>query len=212
VITPPEPPDPDLLEAYPPTIIDTQTASPKLEAFFDYNERLSATLRRFWRTHQMTLDPDGVTHFQKVVLVAIAKAYKTHRCILLLCGQGYAEDAEILLRALFELAVSVRWVKLDPTGQRAERWDDSSIITRYRFLQVAGEGDPYLQDVARYLQGNPERVRQIEQTVRTMQAKWGFWDTRKDGSLGRLRHWSGRKYGLADLARDVGWESAYDTL
>jgi hypothetical protein len=85
---------------------------------FDLAERIGATLRRQWRTRRLEIPEDGVTPIEKVVIVAVAKAFKTYQSILILCREGYVDDAEVLLRTLFELAVSVRYVKLDPTGRR----------------------------------------------------------------------------------------------
>jgi hypothetical protein len=61
---------------------------------------------------------DGMPRLRFFVLFQWAKAVKTAQAIQTLFFQGYAEDAEMLLRVLIEQAVTVKWVYSDNADER----------------------------------------------------------------------------------------------
>ena len=74
----------------------------KYEDLFKANEELAELVEDIWKTRALALK----TQAQIINVFFIVKACKTLRAILHLCRLGYGEDAGILLRSLFELAVN----------------------------------------------------------------------------------------------------------
>jgi len=60
----------------------------------------------------------------KEVLTAffLGKAYKTHGAILLLCKNGYAQDAEMLARTIFDMHITLLYILQDKTSERLTRY------------------------------------------------------------------------------------------
>ena len=73
---------------------------------------------------------------------ALGKAYKTHEAILLLCLNGYGEDAAILTRSLFDLSITLLYILKDPTNKRVLRYFhyDSVIRKKINLLLLKKSG------------------------------------------------------------------------
>ena len=144
---------------------------------------------------------------QAVVLVALGKAYKTHRALQILCREGYGEDAAILLRALFELAVDTRYITRSSSQKRALRWLDYDAVTRYELARVVRD-DPYF---AAHRASAPEGGRipsPIVADAQAAQTEYSFWSKIDEG--GELLHpksWSDKS--RKQMARSMGWASHY---
>src|SRR5690349_1480064 len=71
---------------------------PNLASLFLVNDRVSALLRD-WLARDLPIPRRPKAKYARaIVIVALGKAYKTHRAIVGLCRAGYGEDAEVLLR------------------------------------------------------------------------------------------------------------------
>ena len=67
------------------------------------------------------------TKKNRIVSAFLVKATKTHNAIIILCKQGYGEDAVILARSLFDMLVDILYItrfKLDTMADRYEFYDD----------------------------------------------------------------------------------------
>ena len=63
-------------------------------------------------------------------------AFRLFRSIMYLCQQGFWQEAEIMLRSLFEVTVNTIYVDIDPES-RAELYLEYDIVFRKRLLDAA---------------------------------------------------------------------------
>jgi hypothetical protein len=190
--------------------------TPKLAPRFAINERLSGFLRGLWRTCSLP-SPEGLAGLvssQIMVNVAIVKAYKSHRALLILCREGYGEDATILLRALFELALDIEHVARGPLGERAQRSGEYIIVERYEFLRVLQTDSLFENHRRRVAAGEvpnwEDTMREIQDVARWAQGRWGLWNVDNAGRWTTPGKWHGRS--IRQAARHIGRESHYNTI
>jgi len=182
-------------------------ALPQWQQLFSHGRRLSTTIEPW-----LTFKPlESSTPAQQMVRFALGKAHKTHRAILILCGQGYGEDAAVLLRTLLELAIDVRYMKLDPGEDRGQRWLDYYWVTRYEFSRTAAKSSlAEFDDVRQEIQQHPEVQERIEAEARRVQQRWKFWKDEHKGNLVRPGNWHGSN--TRQIPREIGWELSYDLV
>ncbi len=190
-------------------------SSPELEWLFRANERLAQCILGFLSSGRAGI-PDGGFHpFQLMTTVSLVKGLKTHAADMLLCRHGFGQDAALLTRSLFELAVDVRYAAQEPGGDRARRWWDYDAVTRYESNQVITT-DPYFSDFVEKERRDPgsysEYLSEIERDAWAAQERWKFWavENKKEKRLERPRHWSGLSVRMR--ATLVGWASHYSTI
>jgi Family of unknown function (DUF5677) len=173
------------------------------------NQSLSERLRAAVSLGAIDL-VEGLSHPQRAVTGMLAKAFKTHRAVLLLAQAGYGEDAHALVRSLFELAVYARVIATDATGEMAERWIDFAVAESYELLRMARSGRfPSLHELHEVITAHPGEFADVERRAQEIQEGWRFWRVRKsDGEWILDGHWSGMK-GLRELAESVGWAEQY---
>ncbi len=183
----------------------------ELAPLFAINKRLSHTLGDFLMRSSFAVPKRGFAPTQMVALVALGKGLKTYRAITILCDQGYGEDAQILLRSLFEHALDVRYISKHPNSNEAAlRWLDYDWVVKHELTKVV-HTDPYFEEYRQAVKGDDQKTKEIEDEALKAQEKWHFWRKEKDGKLSRAHaHWSGMS--VRDLARKVGWLSHYKTL
>ena len=70
--------------------------------------------------------------YKGAMLFFFCKAYKSYQAANLLYRQGYLEDAFILARTVFELALQARYMKEDPKP-RARLFTEYDPVARYRY-------------------------------------------------------------------------------
>ena len=58
--------------------------------------------------------------YQPVIWFLVGKSAKTFRAIRILCGLGYGEDANILVRSLFENVLYIEYISKGDSKQRNE--------------------------------------------------------------------------------------------
>lgn len=100
---------------------------------FAVTTRLADVLHTFFANTRIRVTGEDLSPAQAVAFYAIAKATKTYRAVLILRREGCPEDAMILLRSLFELALEFRYIAQDPESDRACRWLDYEWVTKYEF-------------------------------------------------------------------------------
>lgn len=152
----------------------------KYEELFKLNEELARLVIDTFGTREFHTD----TQAQTVILFFVAKAYKTHQAILHLCRQGYGEDAGILLRSLFELAVNALYIK--DNAELAQKYVDFEAIYVQRFLE-----DPNLKN--RYMQVSENKLAETSEAAQRAREKHGY--------KGKNR-WSGKT--IREMAEEVG--------
>jgi hypothetical protein len=136
------------------------------------------------------------------LIYSFGKAYKTHSAILILCKNGYGQDAAILARSLFELAITSLYILKDSTNNKAERWFDYDWIRRnkmYEYMKLESRFIELLKEKSKDLPEDP--MIEIKRMAQEMQKKHNY----KSG-LG----WSDKN--IFDMTRDVNLESLYPTV
>ena len=84
-------------------------------------------------TPMPALDEEDAVYKETMVFF-FCKAYKSYQAIKVLWREGFAEDAFILTRTLFEIALQEGYMKLDPKP-RARLFTEYDPVMRYRFYQ-----------------------------------------------------------------------------
>jgi hypothetical protein len=79
-------------------------------------------------------DVDEVLYQAVMHYYFFGKAYKTLQAVRLLCKNGYGQDAEILSRSIYELALQASYMAQDPKN-RARLWINHDRVVRYNFYK-----------------------------------------------------------------------------
>ena len=141
---------------------------------------------------------------QAFLAYSFGKAYKTHASILILCDKGNGQDAAILTRSLFELAVTTLYILDDKSDYRVQRWFDFDWIIRDRMYRYA-KSKKYLAEAIikreEELQKGENTVEEIAQQAVKMQKKYKY-DLRKG--------WSDKT--IKQMAEEVGLLDVYKTF
>jgi Family of unknown function (DUF5677) len=175
------------------------SSDPEIRSLLRINARLARLLKGALGALRLSLA--DLSPAQALVIFAATKASKTHSSILVLCRRGAGEDAAIILRSMFELALDVKYISADASGDRAERWLDYDWVNRYEVRIDKRRLDNVSLS---------ETELEIEKQAQRVQSKWGFWRKRKDGRLVAPQDWSGES--TFRLAQLVEWEEHYHTV
>lgn len=73
----------------------------------------------------------------------LAKAYKTHGVATHLAKNGYSEDADMLIRTMFDCALIISACLLDPSDDTAQKYFHFDDSTRAKMYSVLKERDGY---------------------------------------------------------------------
>ena len=160
----------------------------KYKDLFKLNGELAKLVADIWET----ADFQPETYAQVVIFFFLAKAYKTIQAILLLCRQGYGEDAGILLRSLFEIGVNA-WYIAD-NEELAQRYLDYKAIQVHRLLEDPSWGF-ILGEVGK------DKVREIRERCEEAQAKHKY---------GKSISWSGKS--MKEMAEAVDLGPTYSSI
>jgi hypothetical protein len=130
----------------------------------------------------------------------LVKAAKTHRAIELLIGAGLLQDARVLLRCLFELLVTLRYIK-DKPEERARLFAEYDHVVRWEWVQAASKRElPGAGPLGKY----EKESRKLEKDCKRVKSRYP------------RRTWSG--VSVAKMAEHVGmgahyvfykWDSGY---
>lgn len=165
---------------------------------FSFNYQLKLIIDEYLKREIKNIGPKDA-----LIAFTLAKAYKTYSAVLLLCQEGYGEDASVLNRTIFELLVTLLYILKDPTDERAYRYYAFDWILRDKMFK--------------YAEQKPELLLQLEQ--RALKPKTG------DVSMSEVKemakkvqekyrykgyNWSDKS--LADMAEEVGRGGQYKTM
>ncbi len=111
----------------------------ELENLFDLNKELNDLIEN--KISKIILKKDGRVFF---VAFVFAKAFKTHRAILLLCQQKHGEDAFMLARTLLELMITTAYILRDKTKitERLTRYLEHNVVFQTKHLRYQAEKNP----------------------------------------------------------------------
>lgn len=142
----------------------------------------------------------GTSERRAIVLMLFAKGLKSYNAILRLCEGGYGEDAAIVLRALFQTAVTARYLTQRDFRQRYARYEAYQWILKKRVLEPAIEAGTIA--MPKYIKGQQYSWKQIQAFARRARMRYG----KMTGAMG----WTGHK--LEQVVRSLGYQEAYDSL
>jgi hypothetical protein len=162
----------------------------KMEELLSKLESLAGDIRR--KISEIS-GPYNEKQYKIITLFFFIKSWRTFQSIRLLCSKKLSEDADILLRSLFEAVVNLKYISLD-WQKRIELFIGYDYVQRQKLLdKLKTLGDP-LAD--RILQSSPEVVREVLDEYSKL----------KDDYPNTLR-WSGKS--IEAMAKDVGLEKHY---
>ena len=134
---------------------------------------------------------------------ALGKAYKTHGATLLLCLQGYGEDAAILTRSLFDLSITLLYILEDPTNKRVLRYFHYDSIIRkrmYDYAQTVPTFAKLFEDRKLHPKPGDTTIDEVEKYAKLAQKKHNY------GRMG----WSDKP--IRQMTEEVGREGDYKTV
>lgn len=120
----------------------------------------------------------------------LGKAYKTHEAILILCINGYGEDAAMLTRSLFELMVLLLYVLKDKSNKRVLRYYSYDSIIRKEIYDYAISTTPSLVNALEERINNPKpedlSIEKVQEMAAIAQDRYKY-DRRKGWSDKSIR-------------------------
>lgn len=167
------------------------------KAIFSYNRELRTVADKIMgREYPLAGDKELFTGF------CLGKAYKTHGSVLLLCRQGYGQDAAILVRSLIDLLITLLYILNDPSNERISRYFSYDWILCKKMFEYA-KTKPHLLKALEVNDVNPLpdklTTKEIEEHARLAQEKYHYG---RDWSIHNMR----------DMAKEVGEEDLYLTM
>ena len=147
---------------------------------------------------QVNSPKDGVACYM------LAKAYKTHGVIMKLARLGYSEDADMLARTLFDVAIIISACiddKNDDTVSKYLKFDDSTRSQMYRQLINEGKFQEYFEERASNPKAGDEPISEIYERAEKGIAEYG-------GDFRRKWH-SGKT--SSQMAESVKLKQYFDT-
>ncbi len=144
----------------------------------------------------LTNHPEPKSEKEALLLYAVAKADKTLCAVALLCRNGMGEDASILCRSVFELALTIEYIFKDLTDGMAKRYFSYDWIQRkkmYGYMARSGRFQKYLL--------SPESqkiITSINKEANRVNKKYNYGSS-----------WSDKN--IAEMAKSVGWLDLYET-
>ena len=172
--------------------------SQKLEQLFSFNNQISKIIEEKFK--QEIRDDDRFSLFLSFVL---SKAFKTHEAIMLLCRNGYGEDAFMLARTLFELAIMTSYILQDQKEYRLSRYIEYDWVTRKEMYDYASSDEKTLEKLNQEISlGNyrPEVIEQIKKEYERVMEKYKY------NYIG----WSDKS--IAEMSKSIGRLGAYKTV
>ncbi len=162
---------------------------------FHFNEELREIIEPVLDKH-----PEPKDRKQFFLLYALTKSYKTQVAILLLGENGFGQDAGILSRSIFELAIITLYIVKDDTEKNVERFFDYDCIARAKMYNSVSEEMRYKEEfkkrdpVGITIKEMLEEAERIEKKYRNIKSN----------------RWS--EEGFKDIAEKVGRLDAYKTV
>ena len=171
----------------------------KHRALFVVNDRLRKIAKKMINAQpQINTPKDGVACFM------LAKAYKTHGVATNLAKNGYSEDADMLIRTLFDTALIISSCledKSDGTVSKYLNFDYSIRAAMFKQLQDQGKFKDYFANRKK----NPKPG---DMSIQEIQEKAERWVEKYGGDFRRKWH-SGKTTG--QLAESVNLKKYFTT-
>lgn len=169
----------------------------EIKTLFTFNERLHSLAEKMLETE--IHDVNDKVFFEAFV---IGKAFKSYEAVLLLCHNGFGEDAFVLTRTLFELMITNAYILQDDTEEMLMRYMHYDWVTRkemYDYLVTKPEILKHLNESAA-LDQNASTVSEVDTGYKKAVAKYQY----KRGS------WSDKS--IKGMSQAVGREDMYSTV
>ncbi len=133
--------------------------------------------------------------YKGAMLFFLCKAYKSYQAIRILWSTGFVEDAFVLVRTIFELALQARYMSGDPKP-RARLFTEYDIVARYRYYErVRKLNDPILAATfarrEHELQGLMEEYDRLKDRYPENKGWWGnniAWLATQAGHAWKVRY------------------------
>lgn len=154
-------------------------------------------------TKHMRDDLDTADNKSFFAAFTLGKAFKTHEAILLLCKNGFGEDAFMLSRTLFELMVMTLYILADETEDRLMRYVEHDWVTRKQMFDYIATKDELLKTLNEKIDSDatePEVLATIEAEYQRVMDKYHY----------DIKGWSDKS--IKGMAEDVGRGDAYKTV
>jgi hypothetical protein len=120
------------------------------------------------------------------------KAVTSLRATVLLCREGYSEDAAVVARTIMEIAIVVRYIAADPQD-RSRRFIEHTIVERQSLVTFLESARDRLPRPWQGLASHAQRLQELRQHYDEMSG-----DTR------HRYHWAGRDITLRKMAEAIG--------
>ncbi|MDB5204413.1 MAG: hypothetical protein JWP09_441 [Candidatus Taylorbacteria bacterium] len=136
------------------------------------------------------------------VAFAIGKAFKSHEAILLLCKNGYGEDAFMLARTLFELMITTAYISQDTTDDRLTRYMNHDWVTRKQMYDYVVSKESLLAGLNQEIEASNKQdvLAEVEAEYKKVMEKYKY----QNGT------WSDKS--IKGMSESVGRSDAYNTI
>lgn len=165
---------------------------------FSFNHQLKLIADEYLQREIRNIGPKDA-----LVAFTLAKAYKTHSAVMLLCEGGFGEDASILNRTIFELLVTLLYILKDPTDEKAYRYYAFDWILREKMFNYAEQKPELLlqleQRALKPKQGDVS-ISEVKKMAKQVQDKYKY----------RGYNWSDKS--LGEMAEEVNRGGQYKTM
>lgn len=144
---------------------------------------------------QLQFDISDKNNKSFFVAFVIGKAYKTYEAIILLCKNGYGEDAFMLARTLFELMVTAVYILQDESEDRLMRYMNYDWVTRKQMYDYIATKDDLLANLNKAIEsgGKENTIDEVERKYKAVMERYHYRDSWSDktiqgmsDSIGRL--------------------------
>ena len=169
-----------------------------IKVLLDFNNKLKNIIEP--KLQESIYDKNSKSFF---IAFVFGKAYKTHDAILLLCKNGFGEDAFMLSRVLFELMVTSIYILNDESGKRFERYVEYDWVTRKKLYDYIFNNKYLLTKLNKKIDGIKHKKEDLEEINKEYQ--W-VKNKYKYKNLG----WSDKN--IKEMAKEIGRIDAYNTV
>lgn len=170
-----------------------------IKTLFEYNNRLREIVEsRFDDKFDMSESERAFIAF------FFAKAYKTHTSIVILCDRANGQDAAILVRSLFELLVTAKYILQDETGDKLRRWIFYDWVIRQRWYEQSRTNE----GLARLIEQIASRPKPGDNTIEEINR-----EAEKAKEIYNYNYrfgWSDKS--IADMSGSIGMGDVYKTV
>lgn len=124
--------------------------------------------------------PKMITLKDGVACFVFAKVYKTHGRTIRLAREGYAEDADMLIRSLFDaylIQAACTKDETDETVLKFMRFDDEIRTKMFKTVTSTPSYEEWFKDRQEHPKPNDETIEDIESRAKEWQREYGkdFW-------------------------------------